>query len=102
MNNLAGVFANRRCHGRSPLFCVLERRYMCGKKMGKGVAGKGVEQVVKVVKGFELEQVPWWGQVAHLHTPRIKPLPKSRTNTFLSKSILLCVVPMCLITQEIK
>ncbi len=34
---------------------------MCGKKTGKGVAGKGVEQVVKVVKGFELKQVPWWG-----------------------------------------
>ncbi len=72
------------------------------EKTGKGVAGKGAEQVVKVVKGFELEQVPWWGRVAHLHTPRIKPPPKSGTNTFLSKSILLCVVPMCLITQEIK
>ncbi len=74
---------------------------MCGKKTGKGVAGKGAEQVVEVVKGFKLEQVPWWGRVAHLHTPQIKPLPKSGTY-FLSKSILLCVVPMCLITQEIK
>ncbi len=35
---------------------------MCGKKTGKGVAGKGVEQVVKVVKGFELEQ---WGTPSH-------------------------------------
>ncbi len=72
------------------------------KKMGKGVAGKGAEQVVKVVKGFKLEQVPRWGRVAHLHMPQIKPPPKFGMNTFLSKSILLCVVPMCLITQEIK
>src|SRR6266702_1316423 len=46
----------------SSLFCVLERRYMCGKKTGKGVAGKGAEQVVKVVKGLELEQ---WGAPSH-------------------------------------
>ncbi len=52
------------------------------EKTGKGVAGKGAEQVVKVVKGFKLEQVPWWGRVAHLHTPQIKPPPKSGTNTF--------------------
>ncbi len=38
------------------------------QKNRKGVAGKGAEQVVKVVKGLELEQVPWWGQVVHLHT----------------------------------
>ena len=62
MNNLAGVFAKRHHHGQLSLFCVLERRYMCGKKTGKGVAGKGVEQVVKVVKGFELKQ---WGAPSH-------------------------------------
>ncbi len=58
----AGVFAKRHCHGRSSLFCVLGRRYMCGKKPGKGVAGKGAEQVVKVVKRFELKQ---WGAPSH-------------------------------------
>jgi len=62
MNNLAGMFTKRCCHGQLSLFCVLERRYMCGKKTGKGVAGKGAEQVVKVVKGFELEQ---WGAPSH-------------------------------------
>ncbi len=35
---------------------------MCGKKKGKGVARKGAEQVVKVVKGFKLEQ---WGTPSH-------------------------------------
>ncbi len=85
-----------------PCFVCWEGGICVTEKTGKGVAGKGAEQVVKVVKGFELEQVPWWGRVAHLHAPRIKPPPKSGTNTFLSKSILLCVVIMCLITQEIK
>ena len=99
-SNLAGVLAkNGRGEDAIVLVLCAGREVMCGKKTGKGVGGKGAEQVVK---GFEFEQVPWWGQVAHFHTPRIKPPPKSGTNTFLSKSILLCVVPMCLITQEIK
>ncbi len=77
--------------GRTPSWPIVlvlcaGREVMCGKKMGKGVGGKGVEQVVRV-KGFEFEQVPWWGQVAHFHTPRIKPPPKPGTH-FLSKSIL--------------
>src|SRR6266571_7032214 len=85
-----------------PCFVCWKGGICVAKKMGKGVAGKGAEQVVKVVKGFKLEQVPRWGRVAHLHMPQIKPPPKFGMNTFLSKSILLCVVPMCLITQEIK
>ena len=67
-----------------PIILVLctGREVMCGKKMGKGVGGKGAEQV-----RFENEQVPWWGRVAHFHMPRIKPPPKPGTH-FLSKSIL--------------
>ncbi len=42
------------------VLCAGKEVYVWQKKE-KGVAGKGVEQVVKVVKGFELEQVPWWG-----------------------------------------
>ncbi len=44
-----------------PCFVCWEGGICVTEKMGKGVAGKGAEQVVKVVKGFELEQVPWWG-----------------------------------------
>ena len=75
---------------------------MCDKKTGKGVAGKGAEQVVKVVKGFELEQVPWWAKWRTFTRHELSLRPNPERTHFLSKSILLCVVPMCLITQEIK
>ena len=69
-------------------------------KNGKGSGRKG-SGTGTVVKGFENEQVPWWGQVVHFHMPQIKPPPKPGTH-FLSKSILVGVLPMYLITQEIK
>src|SRR6266702_6937024 len=40
-NNLAGVFAKRRRHGQSSLFCVLGRRYICDRKNGKGSGREG-------------------------------------------------------------
>ncbi len=39
------------------VLCAGKEVYVWQKKE-KGVAGKGVEHVVK---GFKLEQVPWWG-----------------------------------------
>src|SRR6266702_878645 len=41
MNNLAGVFTKRCRHGRSSLFCVLGRMYMCDRKNGKGSGREG-------------------------------------------------------------
>src|SRR6266702_3893652 len=43
------------------VLCAGKEVYVWQKK-GKGVAGKGVEQVVKVVKGFKLKQ---WGTPSH-------------------------------------
>ena len=63
-----------------PCFVCWEGGICVTEKMGKGVAGKGVEQVVKVVKGFELEQVPWWGRVAQRtftrHELSLRPNPE--------------------------
>ena len=45
-----------------PCFVCWKGGICVAKKTGKGVAGKGAEQVVKVVKGFKLEQ---WGAPSH-------------------------------------
>ena len=45
-----------------PCFVCWEGGICVTEKTGKGVAGKGAEQVVKVVKGFKLKQ---WGAPSH-------------------------------------
>src|SRR6266702_1627780 len=55
------VMANRPC------FVCWKGSYVWQKnRKGSGRKGSGTGTVVK---GFENEQVPWWGQVVHFHTP---------------------------------